>query len=755
MTARTARPVVSATLARVALVLAVLVPFLVAGPGAGRASADDPLDPSPLSAAGSTPALSPVEASPVTVRLTSIAPQVLRAGEDLHISATVTNTTDDVLENPEVVVWFNRFRMFSRDEVAEWAARDLQDPAGQRSVSEPLDEPLGPRATRTVSIIVPAESVRLTDLPGLWGPRGLALEFRADRERLGMARTYVLWSTTDDEPPRVPVAVVVPFVGPPTAPVPRTAPESPEEPSPDPTPTDGTASAASAAVTAAATADEDLDDLTDEGGRLRRMLAAANVDESVTLVVDPSLLAAADSGSATAQRFAERLRTAIGDHETYALPWADPDVAAVQHADQGELLTVAVERTRSTEDLADANTLLWSADPGTPDAQTLAGVQVTRAAAMVTGPQQAQASSDALQTVATSSGDVTTIAPDALLTSLVTGGAGAQSTPASIAQRALADLAVVAHGAVPPAGVVIAGDRETAPGREALAAVVEALKSAPWTEAAPLSRVLAGDSTVPAQRAPLPTDGKNELGAQSVTALADAREDARSFAEVLDDPEAYLAGIDDEVLAPLAVAWRAEPKTRAELVRQTVQHVRERAEGLSIVETSDLNVIATTSDLRLTVRNDLTVPARAQLVVDPRKACLTVGDFETPVLDPGDTSITVPLEAHANCDVLVEVALVGPSGQDVAEPIAFSARLSPTIESVGTVVVAILLVLGLALGIARTVRRGQSARRGARTVAEADAPVNLPVLGGTPTDPVPEVSDDERARRLAEDEGAR
>lgn len=745
MTARAARPVLSATL-RAAAVLAVLVPSFVVGPAATGAVTDPaspgptPTAPAPLDGAAKplTELDEQPETTPVSVRIGSITPQVLQPGQDLKVSATVTNRTDDPLENARVSVYLNRFRMFTRDEVDEWARRDIGDRAGDEAVSETLDEPLAPNASRTVTLTVPAAKVQLSSNPGLWGPRGMAVGVSTRGERLGLARTYVLWSTADDDPPQVPVSVVVPFVGPATAPAPRPTETTMPEPTPTPTPTDGATSTASTAASAATSATKELTNLTGEGGRLRRMLTAANVDDVVTLAVDPSLLVTADAGSSTAQRFAERLRTAIGTHETYVLPWADPDVAAVQQADASPLLKAAVDHPR--DDLPDANVLLWSADPGTPDAQTLAGVRTAGAGAMVTGPQQAQGWSEALQDVATTDGDVPTIVPDATLTTLVMRRDG-KGTPASTAQRVLADLAIVARSPKLPAGVVIAADRETAPDRETLAAVVSALHSGRWTSAVPLSTVLAGTSSAPVQRAPATTTATDQLSKGSVTALADAHADARGFAEILDDPQAYLEGVDDQVLAPLAVAWRADPKARGTLVRQTVEQVRERAQGLSIIETSDLNVIATTSDLRLTVRNDLTVPAHAALVVDPRKACLTVGDFTTPVLDPGDTAITVPLVAHANCDVVVEVALLGPSGQDVARPIAISARLSPTIESVGTVVVGILLALGLALGIVRTVRRGQSARRGARTVAEADAPVNLPVLGGTPTEPVPEVAD--------------
>ena len=62
----------------------------------------------------------------------------------------------------------------------------------------------------------------------------------------------------------------------------------------------------------------------------------------------------------------------------------------------------------------------------------------------------------------------------------------------------------------------------------------------------------------------------------------------------------------------------------------------------------------------------------------------------------------------------------------------FVVRASPTVESVGTAVVGVLLAVGLVLGVVRTVRRGQSARRGARLVHDDEGTRPLPVLGGSP-----------------------
>ena len=96
-----------------------------------------------------------------------------------------------------------------------------------------------------------------------------------------------------------------------------------------------------------------------------------------------------------------------------------------------------------------------------------------------------------------------------------------------------------------------------------------------------------------------------------------------------------------------------------------------------------------------------------------------------------ETNVRVPLHARANCTVDVSAQLTATDGLAASPSVRFTAQVAPTIESIGTIVVGILLAIGLVLGIVRTVRRGQSARRGARTEAEAGTSTSLPVLGGT------------------------
>jgi hypothetical protein len=336
--------------------------------------------------------------------------------------------------------------------------------------------------------------------------------------------------------------------------------------------------------------------------------------------------------------------------------------------------------------------------------------------------------------VQTTDGAVTAYAPDATLTRLFTSpeGVDPEATTATTVQRALAELAVVTRESeTDQPHLLIAPGRTWDPDAAAVAALTTAFVDAPWVRLTPPSTLLS--STAPDARGELPTEAvhADELAPSSVRALANARERAVAFAGVTTEPAVLLDGVDVEVLSPLSVAWRVAPVGRDALVSSVVADVDARTAGLTIAPVNDLLVTAANSPMSIVVRNQLTVPATVLVSVTPRKACLEVGEVEPVVVDAeSETNVRVPLHARANCSVEVTAQLTATDGLAVSPSVLFTAQVAPTIESIGTIVVGVLLAIGLVLGIVRTVRRGQSARRGARTEAEAGTSTSLPVLGG-------------------------
>jgi hypothetical protein len=144
-------------------------------------------------------------------------------------------------------------------------------------------------------------------------------------------------------------------------------------------------------------------------------------------------------------------------------------------------------------------------------------------------------------------------------------------------------------------------------------------------------------------------------------------------------------------------------------------------------------VISSSAQISVAVRNELDQDATVRVELRPQKGCLeTARSPLVPVAANDETSVVLTLRATANCDVTVEVSLLSETNRVLATPVQFDARVAPTIESVGAIVVGVLLALGLAFGIWRTVRRGQTTRRGAKVLANGAA---------APTEPDPEPID--------------
>ncbi|WP_315093031.1 DUF6049 family protein [uncultured Cellulomonas sp.] len=689
--------------ATLAVAGALLLALPLAGPASATATDDPELD--------------------VSVRITEVSPSVLRPGEDLLVRATLRNDGDETIDRPSAVLRISRFRVSSRAEVDAWASAGTTRLSRIPLATAPVAEPLLPGASVAVELPVPAAKVGLLDGADTWGPRGLAVEALDGSRRVGLQPTFLLWLTTDDVP-RTPVSVLVPMVGPPSTP----------------------ARAEDGRVVPDETTVAELDDQTASGGRLRALTAAIAAAPGIGVAVDPALLDAASVGTPSTRAWAAALTEELRSHDVVALPWSDPDIAAAAHAQRPDLVDLAVAHAAQTgvPGLTTTSGVLWAPGPGLPDQATAALTSEVDASVIVVPPvvdDDARRTPDAAARVQTSAGAVTALRPDAVLTSLLTEPRKVDpaATPASTVQRALAELAVITRESeTDQPHLLLAPDRGWEPDQATVTALAGALAGTPWVRLTPASTLLRSSGAD--ARATLPTAATDdtELAPSSVSALGDARSRAVAFAGVTSDPATLLDGLDMEVLAPLSVAWRESPGRRDALVSSVVDAVDARTTGLSIAHVSDVGVIGAQSDMVIVVRNALAVPATVLLDVNPRKACLEVGEVDPVSVDAqSETAVRVPLYAKANCSVVVTAHLTATDGLAVSAPVQFTAQLAPTIEGIGTVVVGILLAIGLVLGIVRTVRRGQSARRGARTEAEADAPTSLPVLGGTaPDEPV-------------------
>ncbi|WP_169166826.1 DUF6049 family protein [Cellulomonas taurus] len=691
---------------------------------------------------------------PVAVSLAAMTPQVLTPGEDLNVTVSLRNNGDEEITSPRASVRIYRYRMSNRDQLDQWATRTDTGPYGDVAATQSLDAPIPPGGSATVTITVPARSIGLSRTSDAWGPRGLTVDVGDGSSRVGIERSFLLWNSDDDLTPTQ-VGVLTPVTGP--AVTPTVDDDQTEEQEPQPTPTSSSAPTASAdPETSSADAPEQqpsgdptahgdsaevgLDALTASGGRLSRLLQATAGHPSVSWAVDPALLRQVADGSRADRAWAEALTAAGADREVLRLPWADPDLAALAHSGRSsstDLLSQALSSSAAASDelLTDAPTLLWGSNPVLDESTAELAAAHGDGAALVTGTASMPARSDtdtpsAPTNVQTDGGQVTALVPDATLSELLTDPNAVQagSSPAIAAQRMLAETAVIARGDDSGGSyVLITTPRDWSPQSSAADAQLTALESAPWVRTTSVADMLAAQDAgrvTSSDRADPPSTERDpaELTPAWVNALATQWESAEDFASVVADPAGLLRGLDTDVLAPLSVAWRADPDGRAGAVEAAIAQATARQSGLSVLLNEQFTVISSSSQITVNVRNELDQDATVRVELRPQKGCLeTTRSPLVSVSANSETPVPLTLRATANCDVDVDVSLIAENGRELSMPQTISLRLAPTIESVGTIVVGALLFAGLLFGIWRTVRRGQTNRRGARVLAEGSA----------------------------------
>ena len=202
---RRRRPAVRArTLPSIAALICCLV--LVLAPVA--------LLPAPLGpTAAALPAADPPPADGrVSVSVDSLTPEVLASDQDLQVSGTIVNGTDEPLESVDLVVQVQRSTEITLSGLESWLA-DGRDAPLSTALTTGLTT-IEPGATTTFTVTVPAKDLPLSS-SAEWGPRGVQVSVTQDGQSLARDRTIVVWDAgVAVDPTRV--TVVVPVVASPT-----------------------------------------------------------------------------------------------------------------------------------------------------------------------------------------------------------------------------------------------------------------------------------------------------------------------------------------------------------------------------------------------------------------------------------------------------------------------------------------------------------------------------------------------------------
>lgn len=323
-------------------------------------------------------------------------------------------------------------------------------------------------------------------------------------------------------------------------------------------------------------------------------------------------------------------------------------------------------------------------------------------------------------TATTDAGDAALLVPDATLSALLE--APAQTTPASARQRVLAELAVIARERPgDQRHVFVTVPRDWSPDATTAQAQLASMDTVPWSSLQPVS-TLAAAPDPGVSRAPLPeaaSSSEGELDPAIMRNLRKTSADISAFSSIVPDPAEITAPLDEAVLAATSIGWRSDVAGRSAAIDRIHASAASTTASITILGQSDFTLISTGSAIPIDISNTLTQPATVIVALDPDDPRLVAESSVTVTVPAGsDASVSIPVKAIGSGDVTVNVQILAQSGAVVAHPFAFEVRVRAGWETIGTVVVTVLLVLFLAGGVIRTIHRGRSDRRASAAVVE-------------------------------------
>ncbi|MGH3745294.1 MAG: DUF6049 family protein [Mycobacteriales bacterium] len=468
----------------------------------------------------------------------------------------------------------------------------------------------------------------------------------------------------------------------------------------------------------------------------------------VTYAVEPSLLAAAAATAqngwrrtgdtdATASRpadpasatFLSALRTATAGRGVVALPYADPDAAALTHNGLSLDLTTAVGtgRTDVAAALPRAEVLSgvgWV--PGTAvDQPTLDTYAAAGDTALVLPGGQLTTPSDAfpptrtaVTTLPTRGPTVTGLVTDPDVEALLATGGHDQPTPRMAAQRLLALLASIVAEAPNRQGaardVVLALPRGVTPDSAWAADVLGDTGSVSWLRAVPLGQVQHDPPAERTELAAYPAGARNdELPASALTGGTGSVTAVRA---VVDDAASMLTGASlvrplyQALSASESYAWRAD-RDGGQQLRAGAQQVADQILGQVRVATAATVTLASgRASIPVTVDNGIDQPVnvRLNLRATDRTKIGAVAQLVT-VQANRKLRVLIPASSRRAGTFRATISLSTPSGRELtAVPITVHSRaygrltLGITFGALAVLVVALLIRISRRIALRRT-----------------------------------------------------
>lgn len=652
------------------------------------------------------------EPTPLTVRLTAMSPAIPTRGP-VVLRGVVTNSSDEEWQDINVHPFIGQAPMTSRAEIDEATATPETAEVGSRITEVGQFASVGdldPGETISFVVRLPRRQLQITGAPGVYwiGVHALGLsEAGRDSVADGRARTFIPLMAGQRR--SASLSVVLPL----RQSVRRG--------------TDGRI------VDGAVWADRLGDD-----GRLGRLLGVAEGAGTApyTWLIDPAVLdAAADiaagnpplsygdprpeeepapspnavgaslrvstTSADSADTWLDRLTASARTRGVLALPYADPDVAALLRI-RPQLLERAQELSRSAFESREITAPAAFAPPAgwvSPE------VQESGAAEVVLGSDQGE---DVERTTYAMPGGAQLVLADRRATSR---GPLPEPTTTALAlrQRILADAALHAlAGRTDPLTVVLPQAWDPGPHWQS-AGFFPGLQR-PWVTLLPLDPD--PDSALPLLDGPLPypdEERDREIGAGAVAAAGALVSAGSVLAEVLDTDNEVLQSLVGSSLSATSYAARSDA-TLSTLVRSRAGALESQLDAVEVLGTEFNTLSSGEGRLTVTVVNGLAHPVRLGIEVAADEGLEVTPPEELVEIGP-DQRTTLRLQARADNIGVHEVVLtpVTEQGRAFGTPLEMTVRTS----QVGMLIWVVLAIGGgifVVMIIRRIVQRIRSKR---------------------------------------------
>jgi len=672
----------------------------------------------------------PPPAEPLTFAMAPTADGVVREDMPVILSLATGNPTASTVAAGDVRIELGRTPLGDRDAVRAWLAEERGPGTFDQIAGVRLDS-LAARGERTTTLPIPAD-----EFAGLAaGVYPLRATYASGQGPLTATSVLVV---PEPDAELADVAVVVPITA---------------------------GARASGLLTA-----EELAELTGPGGSLRAQLDAV-ANTPAVLAIDPSLAASVrvlgTAAPESATQWLDQLLTL--PNTRFALQFGDADLATQVHAELSRPLRVT--------------TLAPSLDPGdfavpngTPDAGG-AGPTPDPTATDATPDEPALPDLDALLDIGATRGDVYWPATgtagsevaaylgalegeaDAPLTLLASSAVDA--SPVSARSRAGdADLAVydadvsaqlhaasriddttdragalaaaTAYANFAPARstLLVTVDRGADRSRLALRDAITTATGLPGRTAVDLVRLAAQ----PASEVELITPEADTARAAVLLGFQEDEADLTQFATILADPAMLTAPERAAILQLIGSGWRDTPTTWRAAVDAHRAQTSATLDAVAIERSDDVNLLGSSAPLVFSVRNNLPYPVSLVLVTTPNDPLLIV-QTTTPV-EVGaqqNTRANVPVEARVGSGVSsLDLQLRSPTMVAIGDRQTIEVTVRAEWESIGVIVMAVLVGGLLVLGAARTILRLRRRTATVRPPAGAATPEDSSSEEGAP-----------------------